>query len=92
MLVPEVQAVAGRGLAGDRYEAGAGTFTPVRGGGRGYDLTLIEAEVLDQFVLPDGRRLRYGARGSLVTGPSISTASSVDDSEWETSSVWTASV
>jgi MOSC domain-containing protein YiiM len=68
VLVPEAQAVAGRGLAGDRYEAGAGTFTPVRGGGRGYDLTLIEAEVLDQFVLPDGRRLEYGeARRNLIT-------------------------
>ena len=68
VLVPEAQAAAGRGLVGDRYEAGAGTFTPVRGGGRGYDLTLIEAEVLDQFVLPDGRRLEYGeARRNLIT-------------------------
>jgi MOSC domain-containing protein YiiM len=68
VLVPEAQAVAGRGLVGDRYEAGAGTFTPVRGGGRGYDLTLIEAEVLDQLVLPGGRRLEYGeARRNLIT-------------------------
>jgi MOSC domain-containing protein YiiM len=68
VLVPDAQAVAGRGLVGDRYEAGAGTFTPVRGGGRGYDLTLIEAEVLDQLVLPDGRRLEYGeARRNLIT-------------------------
>ncbi len=68
VLVPEAQAAAGRGLVGDRYEAGAGTFTPVRGGGRGYDLTLIEAEVLDQLVLPDGRRLEYDeARRNLIT-------------------------
>ena len=68
VLVPEAQAAAGRGLVGDRYEAGAGTFTPLRGGGRGYDLTLIEAEVLDQLVLPDGRRLEYGeARRNLIT-------------------------
>jgi MOSC domain-containing protein YiiM len=68
VLVPEAQAAAGRGLVGDRYEAGAGTFTPVRGGGRGYDLTLIEAEVLDQLVLPDGRRLEYSeARRNLIT-------------------------
>ena len=34
----------------------------------GYDLTLIEAEVLDQLVLPDGRRLEYGeARRNLIT-------------------------
>jgi MOSC domain-containing protein YiiM len=68
VLVPEAQAAAGRGLVGDRYEAGAGTFTPVRGGGRGYDLTLIEAEVLDQLVLPDGRRLEYDeARRNFIT-------------------------
>jgi MOSC domain-containing protein YiiM len=68
VLVPEAQAAAGRGLVGDRYEAGAGTFTPARGGGRGYDLTLIEAEVLDQLALPDGRRLDYGeARRNLIT-------------------------
>ena len=38
------RAVAGRGLEGDRYAAGAGTFTP-RGGHRpGYDLTLVAAK------------------------------------------------
>jgi MOSC domain-containing protein YiiM len=68
VMVAEAQAAAGRGLVGDRYAAGAGTFTPVRGGGRGYDLTLIEAEVLDELVLPDGGRLDYGeARRNLIT-------------------------
>ena len=68
VLVPEAQAVAGRGLIGDRYAAKAGTFTPVRGGGRGYDLTLVEAEVLDDLVLPGGRRLAYEqARRNLIT-------------------------
>jgi MOSC domain-containing protein YiiM len=68
VLVPEAQAAAGRGLIGDRYAAGAGTFTPVRGGGRGYDLTLVEAEVLDELVLPGGRRLAYEqARRNLIT-------------------------
>ena len=68
VLVLAAQAAAGRGLVGDRYEAGAGTFTPARGGGRGYDLTLIEAEVLDQLALPDGGRLEYGeARRNLIT-------------------------
>ena len=38
------RAVAGRGLAGDRYFDGAGTFS---GSGRGYQLTLIEAEALE---------------------------------------------
>jgi len=44
----EAEAVAGRGLAGDRYGEGKGTFS----GGRGYELTLVEAEVLDELGLP----------------------------------------
>jgi hypothetical protein len=68
VLVLEAQAAAGRGLIGDRYAAEAGTFTPVRGGGRGYDLTLVEAEVLEDLVLPGGRRLAYEqARRNLIT-------------------------
>ena len=53
--VEEAVAVAGRGLAGDRYHAGAGTFS---GRGRGYELTLVQAEVLDELGLPwpDARR------------------------------------
>jgi len=51
----EAVAVAGRGLEGDRYHAGAGTFS---GRGRGYELTLVQAEVLDElgFPWPDARR------------------------------------
>lgn len=47
-------AIAGRGLAGDRYADGRGTFGP----GRGYELTLVEAEVLDEVALgwEDARR------------------------------------
>ena len=53
--VGEAVAIAGRGLDGDRYAAGRGTFS---GPGRGYQLTLIEAEVLDEIALPyaDARR------------------------------------
>jgi hypothetical protein len=48
-LIDAAKACAGRGLDGDRYAAGAGTFTP-RGDRRpGYDLTLIAAEVLDEL-------------------------------------------
>lgn len=43
-----VEAIPGRGLAGDRYEAGRGTFS---GRGRGYELTLVEAEALDAVDL-----------------------------------------
>ena len=42
--VREAHAVAGSGLIGDRYATGDGTFS---GTGRGYQLTLIEAETLD---------------------------------------------
>ena len=46
-LLDVAVAVPGRGLEGDRYAAGVGTFTP-RGETRpGYDLTLMAAEVLD---------------------------------------------
>lgn len=47
--VDEVVAVADRGLEGDRYGFGRGTFS---GPGRGYQLTLVEAEVLDEIDLP----------------------------------------
>jgi hypothetical protein len=46
--VDEALAIAGRGLKGDQYAAGHGTFS---GPGRGYELTLIEAEVLDEIDL-----------------------------------------
>lgn len=47
--VAAANAVAGRGLEGDRYYEGRGTFS---GPGRGYQLTLVEAEVLDSIDLP----------------------------------------
>ncbi|HWJ44222.1 MAG TPA: MOSC domain-containing protein [Gaiellaceae bacterium] len=47
--VDGVAAVAGRGLEGDRYHNGRGTFS---GPGRGYQLTLVEGEVLDSIDLP----------------------------------------
>lgn len=67
-LVETAQAVAGHGLAGDRYAAKAGTFTPATGTGVGYDLTLIQAEVLDDLLLDQDRRLGYvEARRNVVT-------------------------
>ena len=66
--VEKARALAGRGLAGDRYAAKAGTFTPANDTARGYDLTLIEAEVLDRLALPDGGKLGYAeARRNVVT-------------------------
>jgi hypothetical protein len=46
VAVESVVAIAGRGLEGDRYAAGRGTFS---GPGRGYELTLVEAETLDEL-------------------------------------------
>ena len=62
--VPESQALAGRGLDGDRYAAGRGTFA----GGKGYDLTLIEAEALEALGAEAGIALPWAdARRNLVT-------------------------
>jgi hypothetical protein len=47
--VDTARAVEGRGLEGDRYQDGRGTFS---GPGRGYQLTLVEAEVLEEIGLP----------------------------------------
>jgi hypothetical protein len=57
--VESVQAIAGRGLDGDRYGSERGTFS---GPGRGYQLTLVEAEALDELGLPWER-----ARRNVVT-------------------------
>lgn len=67
-VVDHAQAIANRGLDGDRYAAKAGTFTPASDTIRGYDLTLIEAEVLDGLRLPNGDRFGYAeARRNIVT-------------------------
>ena len=66
--VSQALARAGRGLDGDRYAAKAGTFTPAHDTVRGYDLTLIEAEVLDELRLPGDGTLGYAeARRNIVT-------------------------
>lgn len=49
-VVDAAQALAGRGLDGDRYAAGAGTFSPRADRRPGYDLTLVAAEVLDELA------------------------------------------
>ena len=61
-------AVSGTGLLGDRYAAKAGTFTPRSDRIRGYDLTLIESEVLERAALPDGTGLTpEESRRNIVT-------------------------
>lgn len=64
--VDEAEALADRGLAGDRYAAGQGTFS---GPGRGYQLTLAEAEVLDEIQLPwEQARRNIVTRGISLNG------------------------
>ncbi|HET7478154.1 MAG TPA: MOSC domain-containing protein [Rubrobacteraceae bacterium] len=48
LSVTSAEALAGRGLRGDRYARGAGTFSDPDG--RGYDLTLVEAEALEELA------------------------------------------
>src|SRR5207342_549701 len=66
--VTTARAIPGRGLDGDRYASRVGTFTPRSRHSVGYDLTLIEAEVLDELTLTGGHRLGYAeARRNIVT-------------------------
>lgn len=63
-LVSSVEAVEGRGLVGDRYERGAGTFS--NPAGRGYDLTLVEAEALEELSASGVELKPEEARRNLV--------------------------
>lgn len=64
-VVPSAEALAGRGLVGDRYERGEGTFSDPNG--RGNDLTLVEAEALEELAAARGIELApEEARRNLV--------------------------
>jgi MOSC domain-containing protein YiiM len=64
--VGAVAAVAGRGLEGDRYFAGEGTFFKDRKPGP--DLTLIEAEAIEGLAADDGIELGPGeSRRNVMT-------------------------
>jgi MOSC domain-containing protein YiiM len=66
LRVDEAEALAGRGLAGDRYADGRGTFSAP---GRGYQLTVVEAEVLDEIQLPwEEARRNIVTRGISLNG------------------------
>jgi hypothetical protein len=62
--VESVVAAAGRGLQGDRYGASRGTFSRP---GRGYQLTLVEAETLDEL----GLRWEQARRNVVTRGASL---------------------
>jgi len=60
--VPGLDPRAGRRREGDRYFDGRGTFSNAYG--RGHDLTLIEAEVLEELQLaPEEARRNVVTRG-----------------------------
>jgi MOSC domain-containing protein YiiM len=65
VVVEEAVARAGRGLEGDRYFDGHGTFSNAYA--RGHDLTLIEAEALEELKLSSGRLAPEEARRNVVT-------------------------
>lgn len=65
VLVGEAMARAGRGLEGDRYFEGDGTFSSTHD--RGHDLTLIEAEAIEDLQLPAGRLAPEEARRNVIT-------------------------
>lgn len=62
--VDVAEAVAGRGLAGDRYEHGAGTFSDWP---RDHEFTLVEAEVIAAVENEYGLRLAPGETRRNVT-------------------------
>ena len=63
-VVPSAEVIEGRGLRGDRYERGSGTFSDP--GGRGYDLTLVEAEALEDLAAGGVELAPAEARRNLV--------------------------
>ena len=65
VTVPEVRAVPGRGLEGDRYYLGTGTFWKP---GPDYELTLIELEAIEALEREAGIRIHpAAARRNVVT-------------------------
>ncbi len=66
-LVEKARALAGRGLEGDRYANGTGTFSP-RGSHRpGYELTLIAAEVVEELTTRDAHLDFASTRRNILT-------------------------
>ncbi len=64
--VPEVRALAGKGLEGDRYCLGVGTYSDKPGSGR--QVTLIELEAIEALQRDHGVSLQpIAARRNIVT-------------------------
>ncbi len=67
--VDEVRAVPGRGLEGDRYFLGAGTYSDRPEPSR--EVTLIESEALDALARDYGHKLPGGASRRNITTAGI---------------------
>src|SRR5262245_2974289 len=66
-LVREIECVAGRGLAGDRYFAGTGTFSATAKK-PSHEVTLVEAEEVEDFNVQYGANLQpEDLRRNLIT-------------------------
>ena len=66
-LVDHARALAGRGLEGDRYADGSGTFSPRGARKHGYDLTLIAAEVVEDLTARDASLDFASTRRNVLT-------------------------
>jgi MOSC domain len=78
VAVESVVAIAGRGLDGDRYAAGRGTFS---GPGRGYQLTLVEAETLDELGVSWERARRNVVTRGISLNPLVGRRFRIGDVE-----------
>ena len=66
--ISEARLEAGQGIVGDRYHAAIGTFSEELRQNGDFQVTLIEAEQVDQFNRTTGLALDYGApRRNVVT-------------------------
>ena len=67
-LVSEARLELGRGIVGDRYYSGKGTFSETLKGSPDSEVTLIESEQIDYFNRTTGLSLDYGMpRRNVVT-------------------------
>jgi MOSC domain-containing protein YiiM len=65
--IQEARLEAGRGVVGDRYHEGTGTFSPARMD-PDHQITLIAAEEIEAFNAASGRSVPHGAfRRNVVT-------------------------
>lgn len=77
VAVDEVEAVAGRGLRGDRYFADEGTFSDTDGSGK--HLTLIEAEAIEAIEREADIHLEPGEHRRNVTTRGVALNHLVDE-------------